>query len=96
MSAGWGWSIPRARLATCSLTGNKKPGGRESHPHHLLFKEKQETIEGVSRPGRFLCHPETVWVILTPPGHCFQSSPRLILSAEAEEATLPNVITLSP
>jgi hypothetical protein len=31
------------RLATNSLTGNWKPGGRESHPHHLPFKEWQET-----------------------------------------------------
>jgi hypothetical protein len=26
--------------ATNSLTGNWKPGGRESHPHHLLFYGK--------------------------------------------------------
>jgi len=30
------------RLSTNSLTGNWKPGGRESHPHHLLLRKARK------------------------------------------------------
>ncbi len=33
--------LSKFRLATCPLTGGKKPGGeRIPHPHHLLFNGK--------------------------------------------------------
>ena len=43
---------------TCSLTGNKKPGGRVSHPHHqFLWKNwKPEGSLNPSRPEQVLSH----------------------------------------
>jgi hypothetical protein len=35
-------SLRSFRLATCSLTGSKKPGGRESHPHHLPLRKARK------------------------------------------------------
>jgi len=37
---------PHSRLATCPLTGGKKPGGRESHPHHQFFREIGNSSRG--------------------------------------------------
>ena len=34
------------RLATYSLTGNKKPGGSFLHPHHQFLKEIGNLLRG--------------------------------------------------
>jgi hypothetical protein len=44
------FNIRFAMHATNSLTGNWKPGGRESHPHHLLFKEARNLIGSYLTP----------------------------------------------
>ena len=89
------------RLATYSLTGNKKPGGeRIPHPHHLLFEEARN-LKGSFDSTTWFYETKKSWVnfdisVIPKNAHKNSTSQSLSLIAKGTVSNPPITFIIKP